>query len=210
MDENDDTKKEVTKRTSHLDINRDSELFNRFVRMNLDENEEISDEGEDGETKSQPGETKDQSKQTLEKKEQDKKTEEPMKTNEDAEPRSRKMSTVSVSSQGKPPRLLAKLINQELKKKRKRRRMRSRKNEEIYTDKDRAAAMSMGSKDIKTSLKAKHRQDRSKALSIPEEAEPGNFIALGSREMKCGKLKLATGFFSKVFIMYNLRPCIFK
>ena len=51
--------------------------------------------------------------------------------------------------------------------------------EEIYCDKDRAAAVNMGSKDIKQSLKLKRKHDRSKILQIPEEAEPSTFLALG-------------------------------
>lgn len=56
----------------------------------------------------------------------------------------------------------------------------------------------MGSKDIKQSLSLKMKQDRSKALQIPEEAEPGTFLALGSYEMKCGDVSIARGFLSKV------------
>lgn len=214
----DEIKKEGNKIAKHgnrLDTNRDSELVNRFVRMNLDKNEEHSDNEADGEVtikgsqqdqdqhqqhQRQPQQQQQQQEQKEEAEREKTPEKDATKEAENPEPRSRKMSTVSLSSPSKSPKLLAKQINQELKKKRKRRRLRNRKNEEIYTDKDRAAAMSMGSKDIKTSLKVKHRQDRSKALSIPEEAEPGNFIALGSRETNRGNLKLGIEFYSKVFM----------
>lgn len=70
--------------------------------------------------------------------------------------------------------------------------------EEIYTDKDRAAAVNMGSRDIKHSLKMKRRQDRSKALQIPEEAEPSTLLALGSHELRSGDVDIAIGFVNKV------------
>ncbi|XP_054283506.1 outer dynein arm-docking complex subunit 4-like [Macrosteles quadrilineatus] len=69
--------------------------------------------------------------------------------------------------------------------------------EEIYTDKDRAAAVNMGSRDIKHSLKMKRRQDRSKALQIPEEAEPSTLLALGSHELRSGDVDIAIGFVNK-------------
>lgn len=83
------------------------------------------------------------------------------------------------------------------KKKRRRRRLGIR-YEEIYCDKDRAAAVNLGSKDIKHSLKLKRKQDRSKALQIPEEAEPSTFLALGNYEMCRGGLPIAIDFISKV------------
>ncbi|CAG9768280.1 unnamed protein product [Ceutorhynchus assimilis] len=70
-------------------------------------------------------------------------------------------------------------------------------NEEVYCDKDRAAAVNMGSKDIKQSLKIKRKQERSTFLQIPEEAEPGNFLALGNYEMCRGDLQIAIDFMSK-------------
>ncbi|XP_069669093.1 uncharacterized protein [Periplaneta americana] len=81
--------------------------------------------------------------------------------------------------------------------KRGRRRSRGRRQEECYTDKDRAAAVNMGSHDIKQSLKMKRRQDRTKALQIPEEAEPGTLLALGSREMRSGDVSIAINFVHK-------------
>lgn len=84
-----------------------------------------------------------------------------------------------------------------MKKKRKKRRKNAR-DEEIYCDKDRAAAVNLGSKDIKQSLRLKRKQDRSKFLQIPEEAEPSTFLALGNYEMCRGDLQIATDFISKV------------
>ncbi|XP_066141538.1 outer dynein arm-docking complex subunit 4 [Euwallacea fornicatus] len=69
--------------------------------------------------------------------------------------------------------------------------------EEIYCDKDRAAAVNLGSKDIKQSLKIKKKQERSKMLQIPEEAEPSTFLALGNYEMCRGDLEIAIDFMSK-------------
>lgn len=57
----------------------------------------------------------------------------------------------------------------------------------------------MGSKDIKQSLKLKRKQDRSKMLQIPEEAEPSTFLALGNYEMGRGDLGIALNFMTKVF-----------
>lgn len=88
------------------------------------------------------------------------------------------------------------------KTKKKRRRRRSDvtfRQEEIYTDKDRAAAVNMGSRDIKQSLKMKRRQDRSRDLQIPEEAEPSAMLALGNREMRCGNLNIALNCINKVY-----------
>lgn len=69
--------------------------------------------------------------------------------------------------------------------------------EEVYTDKDRAAAVSFGSYDIKQSLSMKRRKDRNEALQIPEEAEPGTLLALGMREFKNGNTEIAVSFISK-------------
>lgn len=82
-----------------------------------------------------------------------------------------------------------------------RRRSRVRRQEECYTDKDRAAAANMGSHDIKQSLKQKRREDRTKALQIPEEAEPSTLLALGSREMRSGDVRTAINFVHKVILI---------
>lgn len=73
-----------------------------------------------------------------------------------------------------------------------------RRQEEVYTDKDRAAAVNMGSRDIKHSLKMKRRQERSKALQISEEADPGTLLALGSHELRSGHVNNAIVFVNKV------------
>lgn len=70
--------------------------------------------------------------------------------------------------------------------------------EEVYTDKDRAAAVNMGTTDIKQSLKLKQRQDRSKSLQIPEETEPGALLTLGLREMRFGDVNVAVNCINKV------------
>lgn len=93
--------------------------------------------------------------------------------------------------------------------KRGRRRSRVRRQEECYTDKDRAAAVNMGSHDIKQSLKMKRRLDRSRALQIPEEAEPGNLLALGNRQMRSGDVNTAMNFVHKVMFRLGATgpPC---
>ncbi|CAD6234032.1 GSCOCG00012352001-RA-CDS [Cotesia congregata] len=73
----------------------------------------------------------------------------------------------------------------------------SRRQEEVYTDKDRAAAVNMGTRDIIQSLKIKRRQDRSKMMQIPEEAEPSAMLALGTREMRSGNLSIAISCINK-------------
>ncbi|KAJ8916715.1 hypothetical protein NQ315_013919 [Exocentrus adspersus] len=102
---------------------------------------------------------------------------------------------------------LSEQLTQELRKKTKNRRARKKngsRNEEIYCDKDRAAAVNMGSKDIKQSLKLKRKEDRSKYLQIPEEAEPSTFLALGNYEMCRGDLQIAVDFMSKVILFVLL------
>ncbi|XP_011304650.1 V-type proton ATPase catalytic subunit A isoform 2 [Fopius arisanus] len=83
------------------------------------------------------------------------------------------------------------IAEQRTKRNKKKRSREQRKQEEVYTDKDRAAAVNMGSRDIIQSLKIKRRQDRSKALQTPEEAEPGAFLALAAREMRSGDVNIA-------------------
>ncbi|KAL1124244.1 hypothetical protein AAG570_002014 [Ranatra chinensis] len=73
----------------------------------------------------------------------------------------------------------------------------SKRYEEVYTDKDRAAAVNMGSKDIKQSLKMKRKQDRSKALEIPEETQPNTLMALAKYHTNVGNLRLAIGCINK-------------
>lgn len=87
-------------------------------------------------------------------------------------------------------------------KARKNKKNKVRRVEEIYTDKDRAAAVNLGTKDIKQSLKMKKRQDRSHALQIPEEAEPSTLLALGNNELRSGDVKIALNFVNKVLIIF--------
>lgn len=89
------------------------------------------------------------------------------------------------------------VVTQEIKTERKKKKRRS-KQEEMFTDKDRAAAVNLGSKDIKQSLKIKRKLDRSRILHIPDEAEPGTFLALGNYEMCKGDYKIALDFMGKV------------
>lgn len=93
-----------------------------------------------------------------------------------------------------------KTTDEQKKKGKKRRRKNGIRYEEIYCDKDRAAAVNLGSKDIKQSLKLKRRQDRTRVLQIPEEAEPGTFLALGNYKMCRGDLNIAIDFMGKVKI----------
>lgn len=69
--------------------------------------------------------------------------------------------------------------------------------EEMYTDKDRAAAVSYGNFDIKQSLTIKRRQDRTEALQLPDETDPSTLLALGQREFKSGNVEIAIMFISK-------------
>ncbi|XP_028981998.1 V-type proton ATPase catalytic subunit A [Diachasma alloeum] len=93
------------------------------------------------------------------------------------------------------------IAEQKTKKYKKKRSREQRKQEEVYTDKDRAAAVNMGSRDIIQSLKIKRRQDRSKALQTPEEAEPGAFLALAAREMRSGDVNIAINCIHKALEM---------
>lgn len=51
--------------------------------------------------------------------------------------------------------------------------------------------------DIKQSLSIKRRQDRSEALQLPDETDPGTLLALGQREFKSGNTEIAILFISK-------------
>lgn len=88
--------------------------------------------------------------------------------------------------------------------------------EEVYTDKDRAAAVNMGSKDIKQSLKQKKRLDRIKSPLLSDVAEPGSILELGKREMRLGNVNVAFNFINKVQIKISdmriklANCCLFK
>ncbi|KAK0089788.1 hypothetical protein PV325_005414 [Microctonus aethiopoides] len=86
---------------------------------------------------------------------------------------------------------------QKSKKVRRRKGSSARRQEEVYTDKDRAAAVNLGTRDIIQSLKIKRRQDRNKMMQIPEEAEPSAMLALGAREMRSGDLNIALNCINK-------------
>lgn len=75
--------------------------------------------------------------------------------------------------------------------------------DEVYTDKDRAAAVSIGAYDIKQSLSLKRRKDRNEALQLPEEADAGSLLALGMREFKNGNIDIAVSFITKAYIIKN-------
>ncbi|XP_061707605.1 uncharacterized protein LOC133518056 isoform X2 [Cydia pomonella] len=81
--------------------------------------------------------------------------------------------------------------------KRKQKRERRRREEEVYTDKDRAAAVVMGSRDIKQSLSMKDKAERSSALQLPEEADAGTLLALARAEMTRERYKTAFNFVNK-------------
>lgn len=57
--------------------------------------------------------------------------------------------------------------------------------------------MKTGSFDIKQSLITKRRQDRTEALQLPDEAEPGALFELGLKEYKNGNTEIAIIFISK-------------
>lgn len=77
---------------------------------------------------------------------------------------------------------------------------RQRQVEEVYTDKDRAAAVNLGSRDIKHSLKLKRRQDRSRILEISEEAHPGTLLTLAIHRFRTGDVYAALKFVDKVIV----------
>lgn len=78
--------------------------------------------------------------------------------------------------------------------------------DEVYCDKDRAAAVSIGDFDIKKSLNQKRRQDRSEALQVPElEQDPTNLIALGMREIKGKNLDNGVLFLTKANLIFCLK-----
>ncbi|KAF7989998.1 hypothetical protein HCN44_008672 [Aphidius gifuensis] len=89
------------------------------------------------------------------------------------------------------------LSEQKTRKGKQRKKNCSSRYEEVYTDKDRAAAVNMGSRDIIQSLKIKRRQDRNKMMQIPEEADPSSMLALGAREMRSGDLNIAINCINK-------------
>ncbi|GJQ83527.1 hypothetical protein Trydic_g10879 [Trypoxylus dichotomus] len=173
----------TTTLTHRLDISRDSELLQRFVRINLD-NEGDTGSEESGGKAEPPG-----------------KLVKPEIVIHEAvgEKEEKPTKPVPTFAEQRQPKVGVQMIEKEVAKKGLRKRRRSGpRHEEVYTDKDRAAAVAAGSRDIKQSLKLKRKQDRSKALAIPEEAEPSTFLALGNYEMCRGDLQIALDFMNKV------------
>ncbi|XP_030025093.2 tetratricopeptide repeat protein 25 [Manduca sexta] len=80
---------------------------------------------------------------------------------------------------------------------RKQKREKRKREEELYTDKDRAAAVVMGSKDIKQSLSLKDKAERSSALQLPVEADAGTLLALAQAEMMRKRYRTAVLFVNK-------------
>lgn len=76
--------------------------------------------------------------------------------------------------------------------------------DEVYCDKDRAAAVSIGNFDIKQSLSQKRRQDQTQAMAVQEEADPSALIALGMREIKGKNLDNGVLFLSKAIGFHSL------
>lgn len=199
-----------------LDINRDSEVLNQFVRINLEE-PDVLENGENSILKSntpqrpEPADiikalgahrTKEEKKVEFDLKPQIKKTEDEKaeeQTQEHQEPHTAEKKEQEVSDKDKlKTRLGQKQIKEELKKRRKRRKR--PRPEELYTDKDRAAAVNMGSKDIKQSLRIKRKLDRSRNLQMPDEADPTTFLALGNFEMTKEEPSIALSFLNKVIL----------
>lgn len=81
--------------------------------------------------------------------------------------------------------------------------------DEVYCDKDRAAAVSIGNFDIKQSLSQKRRQDQTQAMAVQEEADPSALIALGMREIKGKNLDNGVLFLSKA-IEFSLTVLFFS
>ncbi|XP_034840935.1 outer dynein arm-docking complex subunit 4 [Maniola hyperantus] len=80
---------------------------------------------------------------------------------------------------------------------RKPKRERRRREEELYTDKDRAAAVVIGTRDIKQSLSMKDKAERSNNLQIPMEADAGTLLALARAEMMREGYRTALTFVDK-------------
>ncbi|ENN77401.1 hypothetical protein YQE_06226, partial [Dendroctonus ponderosae] len=156
-----------SKADKRLSITREAELLHSFVRINVKDEMIDENKGPDDAKGETPGEGEKRIRQA---------------------PMSAETST-----------RLSKEITEEgsRRKGKKKRRKTAQRQQEIYCDKDRAAAVNLGSKDIKQSLRIKRKQDRSKNLQIPEEAEPSTFLALGNYGMCRGDLAIAIDFMSK-------------
>lgn len=88
--------------------------------------------------------------------------------------------------------------NEKKKSRKKNKKERKKREEELYTDKDRAAAVVMGSRDIKHSLSMKDKAERSSALQLPAEADAGTLLALARAEISRDRRHTALTFVNKV------------
>lgn len=103
----------------------------------------------------------------------------------------RKMSLASQDAQEEKRRAAQETLPSSGRKFGRKPRVKRRKAEEVFTDKDRAAAVTLGSKDIKQSLKAKKKRDRKMRLSISflsgEEYVTGALLGEAAYQMKVKK-----------------------
>lgn len=104
----------------------------------------------------------------------------------------------SVEDDDNPTKERKESVKPRKKRERKQKREKRLREEELYTDKDRAAAVVMGSKDIKQSLSLKDKAERSSALQLPEEADSGTLLALARAEMMRERYRSAMIFVNKV------------
>ncbi|XP_055853619.1 outer dynein arm-docking complex subunit 4 [Episyrphus balteatus] len=74
---------------------------------------------------------------------------------------------------------------------------------DTYTDKDRAAAVSAGSYDIKQSLQLKKQRDQNEVLQLTDEADVSSLISLGLKEIKNANAANAIVCFSKALELNN-------
>ncbi|XP_075213957.1 outer dynein arm-docking complex subunit 4 [Lycorma delicatula] len=188
------------KSTDILRISSDTEFLHSFLRV--DDGEENKDDGGDGD-KRKGAKKRSAMEKALQQRSSDKET---SHRKPDASTSLKKRDERPKTPPSPPPAGPATFsqLSREIKMKQKQsiknirgKKVKIRRQEECYTDKDRAAAVNMGSRDIKQSLKLKRRQDRSRALMIPEEAEPGTLLALGSHELRTGDVRIAIGFVNK-------------
>ncbi|XP_053976398.1 uncharacterized protein LOC128875089 [Hylaeus volcanicus] len=111
------------------------------------------------------------------------------------EPKKRKSNKKQQKDKPEKSSIESEMNIQKKKKKKRRYDNGARRQEEVYTDKDRAAAVNMGTRDIKLSLKMKQKQDRN--LQLPEDTEPSAMLALGLREMRIGDITVAMNCINK-------------
>lgn len=63
----------------------------------------------------------------------------------------------------------------------------------------------LGSYDIKQSMIIKRRQDRTEALHLPDDSDPGALFELGLREYKSGNTETAILFISKALHIFFIK-----